>query len=218
MPDILNQKVKTPAGDAPVVPILILSFGAYLTWFGIHYWRSDTAWPSDPIKAVLTGKGVPVPDKTSSEAALAQVVKSAQSASTAQDAALAAAVAGAGAVGGLGAAAAGAAGASPSGTLTKSQIVSLWTANGGSASTANVAAAVAMGESSGRTGVTSHNPDGGQNVGLWQLDTKGAGAGHTVAQLQDANTNAQVTIMHSANGTNWKQWEAYTNGAYKKYL
>jgi len=81
-----------------------------------------------------------------------------------------------------------------------------------------VAAAVAMQESSGRTGVTSPNPDGGTNVGLWQLDTKGVGAGHTVEQLQDPATNARITIMGSANGTNWSHWEAYTSGAYKKYL
>jgi hypothetical protein len=216
MTDIMNRTVKTPAGDAPVLPVLIMSIGAYLAWFGVRYWRSDTAWPSDPVKAVLTGKKLPTPDTSAQEAALSGVVKSAQDAQAAQSAALAGALAGAGALG-LGVAGAGAS-ASPGGTLSKSQIVSLWTANGGAASTANVAAAVAMQESSGRTGVTSHNPDGGTNVGLWQLDTKGVGAGHTVAQLQDANTNAQITIMHSANGTKWSAWEAYTSGAYKKYL
>ena len=37
--------------------------GLYLLWFGVHYWRSDTAWPSDPVKAVLTGKPIPVPNR-----------------------------------------------------------------------------------------------------------------------------------------------------------
>jgi len=202
MPDILNNTVKTPAGDAPVVPILILSFGAYLTWFGVHYWRSDTAWPSDPIKAVLTGKPIPTPDRSAGEAAIQSIVSGAQGSTTT-----------------TGSAVGHSPGAGPTAAvMTKDQIRALWTGNGGSAGTANVAAAVAMQESSGRTGVTSPNPDGGTNVGLWQLDTKGVGAGHTVEQLQDPATNARITIMGSANGTNWSHWEAYTSGAYKKYL
>ena len=202
MPDILNQSVKTPAGDAPVVPILILSFGAYLTWFGVHYWRSDTAWPSDPIKAVLTGKAIPTPDRSAGEAAIASIVAGAQ-----------------GSVTETGSAVGHSPGAGPTATtMTKDQIAALWTGNGGAASKANLAAAVAMQESSGRTQITSHNPDGGTNVGLWQLDTKGVGAGHTVEQLQDPATNARITIMGTANGTNWSHWEAYTSGAYKKYL
>ena len=34
----------------------------YLTWFGVHYWRSDMKYPTDPVKAVLQGK--PLPDRT----------------------------------------------------------------------------------------------------------------------------------------------------------
>src|ERR1051325_8980833 len=140
MPDILNKTVKTPAGDAPVVPILILSFGAYLTWFGVHYWRSDTAWPSDPIKAVLTGKAIPVPDQSAGKAAISSIVSGAGGGSTTE----------------TGSATGHSPGAGPTATtMTKDQIKSLWTGNGGSAGTANVAAAVAMQESSGRTQVTS---------------------------------------------------------------
>lgn len=205
MPDVLNQTVKTPAGDAPVVPILILSFGAYLTWFGVHYWRSETAWPSDPIKAVLTGKPIPVPDRSAGEAAISNVVKGAGGSTTETSP--------------NGPVTGHSPGAGPTAsTMTKDQIKSLWTGNGGASSKANLAAAVALQESSGRTGVTSHNPDGGTNVGLWQLDTKGVGAGHTVDELSDPATNARITIMATANGTNWSHWEAYTSGAYKKYL
>jgi cell wall-associated NlpC family hydrolase len=53
--------VKTPVGNAPVVPIVILGIGMYLAWFGVHYWDSDTKWPTDPLKAVLTGKSLPAP-------------------------------------------------------------------------------------------------------------------------------------------------------------
>lgn len=47
-----------------------MAAGAYLTWFGVHYWRSDTAWPSDPIKAVLRGQPVPTPEYAAEEAAM----------------------------------------------------------------------------------------------------------------------------------------------------
>jgi hypothetical protein len=201
MADMLNRTVKTPAGDAPVVPILIISFGAYLTWFGVHYWRSETAWPSDPLKAVLTGKPIPVPDRSAGEAAIGSLVSGAGSVTT------------------TGSAVGHSPGAGPTASvMTKDQIKALWTGNGGAASRANLAAAVALQESSGRTGITSHNPDGGTNVGLWQLDTKGVGAGHSIDQLSDPATNARITIMATANGTNWSHWEAYTSGAYKKYL
>lgn len=48
-------KLKTPIGDAPVIPLIILMTGAYLTWFGIHYWGTDTRFPTDPLKNVLQG-------------------------------------------------------------------------------------------------------------------------------------------------------------------
>jgi hypothetical protein len=63
-----------------------------------------------------------------------------------------------------------------------------------------------MQESSGNAAVTSSNPDGGVNVGLWQLDTRGKGAGYSVAQLQDPNTNARVTVFATRNGRDWSAW------------
>lgn len=58
---ILNRSFKTPLGDAPVIPVVLMAAGAYLAWFAIHYWASDTKWPTDPLKALLTGKGLPTP-------------------------------------------------------------------------------------------------------------------------------------------------------------
>jgi hypothetical protein len=63
-----------------------------------------------------------------------------------------------------------------------------------------------MHESSGNPQATSSNPDGGTNVGLWQLDTKGKGAGYSVLALQNAMNNARITVLASANGTNWSAW------------
>lgn len=55
--------VETPLGDAPVIPLLLAGFGAYLLWFGVKYWRGQgpAVWPSYPIKSVLQGHGLPPP-------------------------------------------------------------------------------------------------------------------------------------------------------------
>jgi hypothetical protein len=169
----------------PPIPVIILGIGAYLTWFGVHYWDSDTKWPTDPVKAVLTGKTLPVPSGQTPASGVASGIES-QTATTGP----------------------GAAGAAPSvsGLYNVNTLGQLWTSQGGSSDTAFEAANVAMAESSGNAAITSSNPDGGTNVGLWQLDTKGVGAGYTVAQLQDPATNARITIMNTANGTKWTQW------------
>lgn len=103
-------------------------------------------------------------------------------------------------------------------TLTYAQLEGLWIANGGNKAVAPLAAAIAEAESSGITDATSPNPDGGTNVGLWQLDTKGKGAGYSAAQLKDPATNAAVTVQGSSNGTDWSAWETYVSGAYKRFM
>lgn len=185
----------------PAIPTALIITGAYLAWFGVHYWRADPGWPSEPVKAVLTGK--PLPEAHKSGAAL-----------------LTTSVVGPGLEIFNDVTASGIGGATPStsGTLTKEQIKALWTGNGGNPAAANTAAAIALAESSGRAGVLSQNPDGGTNVGLWQLDTKGVGAGYSVAQLSDPATNARVTVMGSLNGTRWGAWQTYVEGTYRQYL
>jgi hypothetical protein len=106
---------------------------------------------------------------------------------------------------------------SVTGNFTLADLEQLWTAEGGDQATAFTAAQVALAESSGRPAVTSPNPDGGTNVGLWQLDTPGGvGAGYTVEELQNPETNAHITILATANGTNWSQWAdaVVVNGKY----
>jgi Lysozyme like domain len=82
----------------------------------------------------------------------------------------------------------------------------LWEQAGGSDATAVNAACHAMQESSGEPDVTSPNPDGGTNVGLWQLDTRGVGSGYTVAQLDNPLTNARVAVAGTDDGTDWSDW------------
>lgn len=102
--------------------------------------------------------------------------------------------------------------------LTYAQLEGLWINNGGNKAVAPLAAAIAEAESSGRTDVTSANPDGGVNVGLWQLDTKGKGSGHTVADLQNPATNAAVAVKGSTDGTDWSAWQTFTTGAYRRFM
>lgn len=103
-------------------------------------------------------------------------------------------------------------------TYSYAQLEGLWINNGGNRAVAPLAAAIAEAESAGQAAVTSANPDGGVNVGLWQLDTKGKGAGHTVAQLQDPATNAAVAVAGSKDGTDWSAWATFASGAYKRFM
>jgi hypothetical protein len=206
--------VGTPLGDAPLIPVTLLLIGSYLSWFAVHYWMSDTKWPTDPIKSLATGKGLPA------------VTKNGQAAtSAALDAAF---VTPSGSGTGSSTAGGTAVNASTtdanlpaSGSLSHAQLEELWTSSGGDPAVKNKAAAIAQAESGGSPTVTSPNPDGGTNVGLWQLDTPGGkGAGHTIAQLQDPTTNAQVAIMGSANGSNWSAWATAvgSNPAYLSHM
>jgi hypothetical protein len=103
-------------------------------------------------------------------------------------------------------------------TYSYAQLMGLWIQNGGSRATAAIAAAIAEAESSGNSAATSSNPDGGENVGLWQLDTNGKGSGYTAAQLSDPATNAHVAVVGSNDGRDWSAWETFVTGAYKRFL
>ena len=58
-PSATGPEVKAGPVTAPIIPILLIGIGGYLAWFGVHYWRQDLKWPSDPIRAALQGKGLP---------------------------------------------------------------------------------------------------------------------------------------------------------------
>lgn len=67
--------IETPVGRAPVIPVVLIGAGMYLAWFAVHYWGSDTKYPTDPVKAVLTGKPLPVPSGQASATAIAASVE-----------------------------------------------------------------------------------------------------------------------------------------------
>jgi hypothetical protein len=49
-----------PRFQAPIIPLALIGTGLYLLWFGVKYWEDEAViWPSDPVKAVLQGKGLP---------------------------------------------------------------------------------------------------------------------------------------------------------------
>lgn len=92
------------------------------------------------------------------------------------------------------------------GIWNQGSLMVLWVTAGGPPGTARNAACHAMQESSGHATVTSPNPDGGTNVGLWQLDTNGVGRGYSVSQLQNPYTNARITVKATGGGVNWSEW------------
>jgi len=189
----IGPQIGTPIGRAPIIPLLLIGFGAYFLWWSSHFWRDENVkWPSDPIKSALQGKGIPAHvEAASTKDLLAADISTASSEAQASAALAEAITAGAHS------------GAQP---WTHGQLANLWRMAGGSQGTANNAACHAIQESSGESGATSANPDGGTNVGLWQLDTKGVGAGHSIDELKDPMTNAKLTVAATKNGADWSQW------------
>lgn len=55
---------------SPFLPTALLAGGGYLMWFGVHYFGSDTKWPTDPIKAILRGEPIPVVKTTAADASV----------------------------------------------------------------------------------------------------------------------------------------------------
>ena len=141
-----EPQVKLPVvGQTPIVPILLLGFGAYLAWFGVRYWRKDIKWPSDPVKSILQGKGLP--DATSADPEsvhlAAEVTSAQQAAAQAQaDAQQAAAAGSAGGSTGTGQApgttTAGGRGSGPSGPGETAWITAFLAAIGAPPTPANI--------------------------------------------------------------------------------
>lgn len=99
------------------------------------------------------------------------------------------------------------------GAYTYSQLEDLWIKNGGDPARANIAAAVALAESSGRPNATDYDNNGTVDRGLWQINSV-----HGSLSSFDVNLNTQAAINISNNGQNWTPWVTYNTGAYKAYL
>jgi hypothetical protein len=90
--------------------------------------------------------------------------------------------------------------------LAPGEVIALWLKAGGPLSTAPMALARAYSESSLRPDAKSANPDGGTNIGIYQLDTRGVGAGHSAADLSDPLKNTEITVKATNGGRDWKDW------------
>lgn len=96
-----------------------------------------------------------------------------------------------------------------SGTLGCAGLESLWEAAGGPASAARTAASVAMAESGGRQYARLADPDGTEDRGYFQVNSRW-GALSTYAPLG----NARSAVAISRGGTDWTPWTTYNSGAY----
>ena len=106
-------------------------------------------------------------------------------------------------------------GSGPNGTFTKDDLVALCTQTG--FADPNQAAAISMAESHGQPEVTSANPDGGTNIGLFQIDDK-AHPQYDSAKLRQPGYNAQAAYEISNGGTNWGAWQTFVEGTFRQYL
>lgn len=78
----------------------------------------------------------------------------------------------------------------------------------------DTAAAVAMAESAGDP---SAKGDGGNSLGLWQINVP-SHPEYAAVPLLDPEQNARAALVVSENGTNWSPWTQYRNGAFRRYM
>jgi LysM repeat protein len=94
-----------------------------------------------------------------------------------------------------------------SGTLSCHGLEALWEKAGGRASSAFIAAEIAMAESGGRQ--YAHSPT--NDFGYWQIN----GSHGPSMATYDPLGNARAAVAISSNGHNWYPWTTYTSGAYR---
>jgi hypothetical protein len=116
-------------------------------------------------------------------------------------------------------------------TFSHAQLEDLWTHQGGPASEANVAAAIAQAESAGdstriantaypsRPGYHAPPPRSSPeySVGLWQINLL-AHPQYGEAELLDPDANARAAITISRRGADFSAWTTYENGEYRQFL
>ncbi len=113
---------------------------------------------------------------------------------------------------------------------TNAMLAKLWIENGGAPEEAEMMAAIAMAESSGRPDIINRvNANGTWDIGLWQINTVHQGAfglptcdkppveGPLTEHLRDPANNARAAVkIRAAQG--FKAWVSYKTGAYMKYM
>jgi hypothetical protein len=115
-------------------------------------------------------------------------------------------------------------------SFTHDELVSLWEYVGGPSSVADIAAAIALAESSGckyaHAGPTDTRPspqcvyretDQENSDGLWQVNLF-AHSEYTDDELYDAVGNARAALAVSSGGSDFSPWTTFTSGAFTQYL
>ncbi|MGH0052418.1 MAG: phage tail tape measure protein [Sphaerochaetaceae bacterium] len=113
-----------------------------------------------------------------------------------------------------------------SGSLSIPEIYKLARSVGLNKQQAQLATAIALGESGGKPGavgdVNLQNSTWGPSVGLWQVrslrNQTGTGAARDVNRLKDPAFNARSMLEISRGGTYWNPWTVFTKGIYNKFL
>lgn len=111
-------------------------------------------------------------------------------------------------------------------TLTPAQIAAYASSAGLSGTALEIAVAIALGESGGKTDAVGdtalQNATWGPSIGLWQIRSlraqSGTGQSRDASRLKDPKFNAQSMMEISGGGKNWKPWSVYTSGAYIRHL
>jgi len=99
------------------------------------------------------------------------------------------------------------------GAFNKSLLKNLWRSAGGSKSTANLAAAVALAESGGNPSSVNHNSNGTIDRGLWQINSI-----HGKLSTLNPLKNAKAAVKLSGGGKNWQPWVAFNSGRHVQFL
>lgn len=99
------------------------------------------------------------------------------------------------------------------GPLGKAGLAKLWVAEGGNPSKANLAASIALAESSGQQHSTDNDSNGTVDRGYWQINSV-----HGAQSTYDPVGNVKAAIAISRNGADFSPWVTYNSGAYKQYL
>lgn len=81
----------------------------------------------------------------------------------------------------------------------------------------DLAAAVAMAESGGKTGIVIPEPHGGPSFGLWQIHQSDHPQ-YTPGGLLDPAYNARAAFEISQRGTVWTQWATFNNGLHLRWM
>jgi hypothetical protein len=103
--------------------------------------------------------------------------------------------------------------------FTYAQLQALWINAGGSQSTAPIAAAIAMAESSGCSAALNSKDNGGKQSswGLWQISDGTHNQPVQGILTPTTNASAAVAKWRGAGGS-FDDWGSYTSGSYRRFV